>query len=1221
MRLIVLLLLLATPLFGASDRYNPRKDTLGVVDGRVLEVKGTALFDTDSTKAIWIDTTITGYSVKKLISFDLRDPNQMWDLARFRAEERNNSLARQQGILMPDAGFISIGTSKDSLVVFNAQGDTVMVFEKEASGLLGNTNLSDVAFQDGVIWATGDALYSVDLTDDTRRAWATSGMWRYKSEIADRNAASGGLLMNASPAIVNNTVNAVAVTRSPWFGHVDEFGRQWPYWAVGTASNTGSSASYDAVGTLSIYDEGTAESGLTMWAGREGIVYATSDATRDALLWRLSQTAITGDAYGEDLQWDNNNAGSELLRWPNATVFSGVAVLPGYSACGNNSPRIALSSNQGLYLLDAKATDNTSGSKREITSSYRSPSMLGDIRVAISGASSADPSGQHPWTESGSPTYVSNTDGPGAYYINLVSASEQCLYIPDHADFGGFATFSAGGWFYRDLDSGGNEYLLSHWDPSNDDDSFIFFIHQTGDLLYFGSDATAEVFSVGPAISTGSWYRVDGTYDGTNQRLYLNGELVDTDAASGTVDNSNEPLALGMAFTAGSTAGFNLDGRLWGWYLTADVASPEWIRAQYQAGLRNMQSPYAGTLHATDVDYLDALPSGYIAVGEEDSVSVMDQDGVILQRYGCGDCKGGGLDDVALYEVPGMKAPGIGPEMYTLANAASIGNEADATTGWTNGNGAGANQFNTFESSGAQKYSGSYSMHFVAGDNLDRAYTTQAVDVGKRYRVSLWYYGTNFDADTGVSAMFGTSESDVTYSIQYGQVNTTWTEVTLDFTASSNTLFITIREYQTGNDADFYIDSLSIRELGPGEVGVAFGGEAGWRIIGPDPTWSTIAKAQWPDHQMVIRDTTIVDSSGWGHFWKPQDGLDAANNVGRKRVHIRAGTYNDPITSVAKGMHISGEGVKTLITNVNSTGNEAITTDNDSTFVQAMAFSTATGGAGGDQSAVYVTGAYCSFDGVIVQDSDDIGFEVGDGAELHTSANAASIGNEADATTGWTNSGMATLESSAGQVHAGSYAMHFVADTPGDGAYTSASVTVGKQYRVSVYYYGANFDTETLRLRLGTAAFGTQYLLTDVNVHQTWTEVTHDLTASGASLFLSVGEIGPNDDADFYIDALSIKEIIGENASLVNCVVNDADGIGVLAGGSGTKAKGFAVFSSGGTTIKVTNRRSVFTGNWVDGPAMTIMKGATNVLVVGNSLDETIVDSEDTGTVSNNEIW
>jgi len=626
------------------------------------------------------DTTNTGdASVHRVIAYNDNDPNDLGVYVgigddaqligafdRARTAELNNALWRVEQILVPTMGTIEIAAG-DSLVVRDlTTWEPAIIFAPGVDNIIQDATpgLTGVAYQDRRIWVSGTGgadLTMIDLWADAAYKWDTSGFYVYQGDLSERNDGNGWLLMNASPAIVNNTVNAVAVARSPFSGMagMDAEGRQRAYWSVGTDVGI-SKARRDQYGMLYIDDSAvtTDVDFLTILPAGD-MIFGSDGGFRDLLYWLEETTSTTGDGNMWDEIWANNGTGSELLNWGDAVVFSDFAALPGRSAMGNNSWRGMLGSDVGVYLIDAKARDNENGSKQEITSTYRTPGLLGSVAVAFAGESSADPTGQHPWTNNGAVTFVSNTDGPGGSYGNFVAASSQSLTIPDHADFTFTDAFTAQLWIYRDLDSGSAEGLFSHSDNGDANDRAFLINITVADLIEvtLTTAGPAHVASVGPAIATGQWHFVVATYDGATLRLYLNGDEVDSDAQTGDMIDSLEPLCL-AAYTNAGTPAFFFDGRIWGASATPTVASPEWIKVQYQQGLANMQSPFRGVLPEAAVVRVDAEPiSGRFAILGATVASVWDEYAALLDTFHCTGC--GTLADVAIPVVPGCDSVSV----------------------------------------------------------------------------------------------------------------------------------------------------------------------------------------------------------------------------------------------------------------------------------------------------------------------------------------------------------------------------------------------------------------------------------------------------------------------------------------------------------------------------------------------------------------------------------
>lgn len=146
------------------------------------------------------------------------------------------------------------------------------------------------------------------------------------------------------------------------------------------------------------------------------------------------------------------------------------------------------------------------------------------------------------------------------------------------------------------------------------------------------------------------------------------------------------------------------------------------------------------------------------------------------------------------------------------------------------------------------------------------------------------------------------------------------------------------------------------------------------------------------------------------------------------------------------------------------------------------------------------------------------------GAEIHTQANAASIDNEANATTGWTGID-AILTSSAERPYLGEYAIH--ADAPGSGTafveYTFASV-VDEVYRVA---FAARRLGETLDQRIegwtGVAISPDQPIDSSE-----WKEYEFFVTATGVSITVSIAAtIGALTTGPFVaLDAVSVRPVV-----------------------------------------------------------------------------------------------
>jgi hypothetical protein len=130
-------------------------------------------------------------------------------------------------------------------------------------------------------------------------------------------------------------------------------------------------------------------------------------------------------------------------------------------------------------------------------------------------------------------------------------------FIPnDHIDCGNLSifddltSFSFSCWFNSDV-KGNDDGILGKWNTGTDR-SFALNLETSGAssnirFIVFNSGGTAaQAYISGSDWSTGNWYNVIGTYDGSNVKLYLDGVLKDTVALTGTVRNATQSFRIGV---------------------------------------------------------------------------------------------------------------------------------------------------------------------------------------------------------------------------------------------------------------------------------------------------------------------------------------------------------------------------------------------------------------------------------------------------------------------------------------------------------------------------------------------------------------------------------------------------------------------------------------------------------------------------------------------------
>ena len=616
------------------------------------------------------DTTISvNASGKKIIVGNLNDPAVMEDLAGFRADEVNTSYYRNGEGQFPTRYAITATTAGDSVVIWNRDNSTRwMLFIGDATAMLEDATpvVTGLAFRNMKLYISGtggaDATI-IDFRRDLALQYSTGGVSKYQGTIYQRNGTQGWIVLRTSPAIVSNTVNAVSAIFDP-FGRRDAAGQLEQWWAVGT----GGGSSYFNPYTNAIYDnsqDGTEAGNAISLTSRGGVFYAQSVSTT-RLFWGRSILSATGDGSITNELWVSTGSGSEDITWA-SDVLSDLAIVAGASASETSSDIAVIGSPSGLYVLHAKASDNTKGGKVRITASGQFPYEKGSAVLAFSGASSADGSPyNNVLTGVGAPGYKTAT--VSIPFSAAYSSTGTDSYLKREADSDFQDPRSYVVWFKTDdaTNPAAAEYLIDLRDEVGaTDDEFGIYLNTSGYLVGNVSDGTGTDTATGATdVADGAWHMGALVLRAASVDLFLDGELHAQDASLaitvGGVDT--DTLSLGASHISGSYAG-NFKGQFTYVPGSKDELSATEIRAVYNDGLKSIQSSVAlddGLAdNASDIDYVDCIQEGWCAAGNEDSVMVFQVGGTTLipyKRYGT---PGGAIADVALLWEPGADSVSV----------------------------------------------------------------------------------------------------------------------------------------------------------------------------------------------------------------------------------------------------------------------------------------------------------------------------------------------------------------------------------------------------------------------------------------------------------------------------------------------------------------------------------------------------------------------------------
>jgi hypothetical protein len=166
----------------------------------------------------------------------------------------------------------------------------------------------------------------------------------------------------------------------------------------------------------------------------------------------------------------------------------------------------------------------------------------------------------------------------------VASGSGNCLDFDGSGDYAGgsgitstLSTITLEAWVYhRTLPAAVQRYVTV------DSEVAVIRRNSAGELhFYIKTDGSLHSILVDDALETERWYHVAGTWDGTDMKLYLNGELVGQDTPGGSLTAPSGGVSL-------SSSGETMDGYV------DDVRI--WNDARTQAEIRaNMHTELGGS--------------------------------------------------------------------------------------------------------------------------------------------------------------------------------------------------------------------------------------------------------------------------------------------------------------------------------------------------------------------------------------------------------------------------------------------------------------------------------------------------------------------------------------------------------------------------------------------------------------------------------------------------
>ena len=360
----------------------------------------------------------------------------------------------------------------------------------------------------------------------------------------------------------------------------------------------------------------------------------------------------------------------------------------------------------------------------------------------------------------------------------------------------GTADFSFSVWF-KVLTKGGSDYhdIIAKGHTLGVGDGWGIALVESDKRIYFDTNGDVARQNASTAINVwdfNKWHHIVGTRSNSANELkiYLDGVLVATNSSVTNDDVGDASLNFGIGKGENSR------------YFKGNIADIAYYNKALSASeaktLYNGREPYN---HKEGVCSSNLQAWWRMGDGAFDDFSG----------------SGNGL-------VTDTADESIGTDLNSTANATSISNESNGTAGgWINGNGSGSNQMATYEASTSNVVNGTYSLHATADNDNDRVYYSFTTVVGKCYQVKLPITITNHHtSDANLRIRCGDAQNGTDhYDLSSYTINPTTDtfEYKTAFIATATTSFLTLRENGGNNNVDFYIDSLSIKELS-GNAGV-----------------------------------------------------------------------------------------------------------------------------------------------------------------------------------------------------------------------------------------------------------------------------------------------------------------------------------------------------------------------------------------------------------------
>lgn len=322
--------------------------------------------------------------------------------------------------------------------------------------------------------------------------------------------------------------------------------------------------------------------------GGVGTISPTSGSWQRFTSTITTGATITSTEFG--LRWDTGSTAQAVTIWMDGLQCEIGSAATTFTVGGFSFPTITFAA---AGALSTTLAVTGSGSAYDAAVKADTPVLFWTLNDAASPTTIVDSStGGHPGTPLGTLTFQQS--GPASDSEKAVLGSSNG-YITSGLSTSGYTAFTVEAMVKQTSNAGG-QYIIGTGTDSND--GWTLGLNASLGSMYFAlaqNSTTTNYFGPSDTFTSGLWYHLVVTYDGTNVNTYINGVLKTTTAQTGAVYGTNTVTALAVQNASYSFASTSTLSKL-AVYNTALTGTR--VTAHYNAlstGVNNLTATFVGS--------------------------------------------------------------------------------------------------------------------------------------------------------------------------------------------------------------------------------------------------------------------------------------------------------------------------------------------------------------------------------------------------------------------------------------------------------------------------------------------------------------------------------------------------------------------------------------------------------------------------------------------------